>query len=166
MTCPFFCRWLLRQDHGEVIDIARLSGHPVLTGDDLIAIMRERHMIGLIAERNREMGPVLGFLIYRLHPRSYEITHLGVHPTARRQGIGQGIIQKMVRKLTHRRHAISAMVRESNLAGQLFLRSQGFRAAEIVRGMYDDSDEDGYLFRYRIADNVGNDYVANDTAVS
>lgn len=46
-------------------------------------------------------------------------------------------------------------IRETNLAGQLFLRSQGFRAVSVLRDYYDDITEDAYVMLYRVNSNQG-----------
>ena len=40
-------------------------------------------------------------------------------------------------------------VRETNLAAQLFFRTQGFRAVSVLRSYYDDTPEDAYVMSYR-----------------
>ena len=40
-------------------------------------------------------------------------------------------------------------VRETNLAAQLFFRSLGFRAVNVLRNYYDDTPEDAYVMQYR-----------------
>ena len=46
------------------------------------------------------------------------------------------------------RDSILLEVRETNLTGQLFFRSLGFRAISIERASY-DSGEDAYIMQYR-----------------
>jgi ribosomal-protein-alanine N-acetyltransferase len=50
--------------------------------------------------------------------------------------------------LGSKRTSIDVMVRETNVAAQVFFRKHGFRAVSILRGHYELSDEDGYLMRY------------------
>ena len=50
---------------------------------------------------------------------------------------------------SQRRRWISLVVRETNLAAQLFFRAHGFRAVSILRHYYDETPEDAYLIRYR-----------------
>ena len=65
---------------------------------------------------------------------------------------------KLVSKLSsHRRTRITLEVRETNLAAQLFFRTQGFRAVRVLRSFYEDSGEDAFLMQYRLADDVGED---------
>jgi ribosomal-protein-alanine N-acetyltransferase len=57
------------------------------------------------------------------------------------------MVEKLVEKLGKQRRArLSLEVRESNLAAQLFFKQAGFRATNVLRGFYDDTDEDAYLF--------------------
>ena len=49
-----------------------------------------------------------------------------------------------------RRKAITVGVRESNLAAQLFFRDADFLCIGTVRGFYQQSDEDAYVFRWAL----------------
>jgi len=49
-----------------------------------------------------------------------------------------------------RRTQIVTEVRETNLPAQKFFASCGFRAVSVVRGIYDDTDEDAYVMRYTL----------------
>ena len=53
-----------------------------------------------------------------------------------------------------RRNRIALYVRETNLAGQLFLRVSGFRATEVVREHYLDTGEDAYLMHYHMDESM------------
>jgi ribosomal-protein-alanine N-acetyltransferase len=60
------------------------------------------------------------------------------------------MVAKLIGKLSsQRRSRITLEVRETNLAAQLFFRSQAFRAVSVLRRYYDDTPEDAYLMQYR-----------------
>ena len=66
------------------------------------------------------------------------------------------MVAKLISKLSsHRRTRITLEVRETNLAAQLFFRTQGFKAMQVLRAFYEDSGEDAFLMQYRLADDVG-----------
>ena len=60
------------------------------------------------------------------------------------------MVAKLIAKLSsQRRSRIVLEVRETNLAAQLFFRSNGFRAVSVLRVFYDDTPEDAYLMQFR-----------------
>ncbi len=60
------------------------------------------------------------------------------------------MVAKLIGKLSRqRRTRITLEVRETNLAAQLFFRTQGFRAVNVLRNYYEDTPEDAYLMQYR-----------------
>jgi len=68
------------------------------------------------------------------------------------------MVNRMIEMLsqTHRDYMLLE-VRETNLPAQLFFRSQGFRATEVLREHYEDTREDAYLMQYRYGDS--NDWI-------
>src|SRR5207237_8511630 len=120
---------------------------------DLLRCLRQRNCIGMVAEHGEK---VVGFMIYELHKAKLHILNFAVHPSWRRSGVGGQMVAKLVSKLSsHRRTRITLDVRETNLAAQLFFRSQAFLAVRVLRGYYEDSGEDAFLMQYRIADDTG-----------
>lgn len=72
---------------------------------------------------------------------------MAVHPKFRRQQIGSQMVNKLISKLSQqRRKEIVLEVRERNLAAQLFFKRCGFWSTGVIRGHYDDTDEDDYQF--------------------
>jgi ribosomal-protein-alanine N-acetyltransferase len=60
-------------------------------------------------------------------------------------------VLRLIDKLSQqRRSEILLEVRERNLDAQLFFRNQSFRAISVLRGHYDDTEEDAYLLRFRL----------------
>jgi ribosomal-protein-alanine N-acetyltransferase len=63
------------------------------------------------------------------------------------------MLVKLTDKLSAtRRTRIVTEVRESNLAAQLLFANNGFRATTILRGFYEETDEDAYVMEYRLAE--------------
>lgn len=139
-------RWMIRRDMEQVLDIEGASFEFPWSEDDFIRCLRQRNCIGMVAEQGDN---VLGFMIYELHKTRLHILNFAVDPTARRNGVGKQMIQKLISKLSsQRRNRISLEVRETNLAAQLFFREGGFAATSVLRNFYDDSPEDAYLMQF------------------
>lgn len=140
-------RWMIRRDTPAVLNIEAASFENPWSEDESIRTLRNREVIGMVAELADE---VVGVMIYELHKNRLHLIKFAVAPQARRQGIGSTMIEKLVSKLSHdRRNRIMLEVSESNLAALLFFKSQGFRAIKILRDYYEDTTEDAYLMQYR-----------------
>lgn len=145
-------RWMIRRDMPEVLRAEQESFDYAWTEDDFLRCLRQRNCIGMVAEHEDR---VVGFMIYELHKTKLHVLNFAVAPAWRRVGVGTQMVTKLVGKLSsHRRTKITLAVRESNLAAQLFFRSQAFQATRVLRGYYEDSGEDAYLMHHRIADNL------------
>ena len=139
-------RWMTRRDFPAILAIEAASSESPWGEDDFIRPLRERNVIGAIAERGDE---VLGFMVYRLHPSHVELINLAIAPGHRRRGVGRQMVAKLVGKLSITgRTSIRLHIRESLLAAQLFCRAEGFRATRVDREWCDDTGEDAYAMRY------------------
>ena len=141
-------RWLIRRDMPRVLEIEQASFEFAWTEEDFLCCLRQRNCIGMVAERD---GLVVGFMIYELHKSRLRILNFAVCPEARRLHVGTQMVQRLVDKLSQqRRNEIVLEVRETNLAAQVFFRSQDFRAVRVLRGHYDDTTEDAYSMLYQL----------------
>ena len=70
----------------------------------------------------------------------FELLHLAVAPEWQRNGIGRALVQRFESRLVHAGDAIRAIVPESNLPVQLFLRAVGYKAVRVLRGYYGEED--------------------------
>jgi len=148
-------RWMIRRDMPEVLQTEQASFDYAWTEEDFLRCLRQRNCIGMVAEMGEK---VIGFMIYELHKAKLHILNFAVHPSHRRAGVGSQMVAKLISKLSsHRRTKITLEVRETNLAAQLFFRSQGFRAVRVLRGYYEDSGEDAFLMQYQLADDLGDE---------
>lgn len=138
-------RWMIRRDLPEVLEIEHDSFAEPWCEDDFILRLRECKTIGMVAE---DEDRVVGFMIYVLKPTSLELINFAVHPGHRRRGVGATLVRKLTSKLTgSKRHELVVRISESNLEGQVFLRSQGFLATAVDWGHFDDG-RDAYVMRY------------------
>jgi ribosomal-protein-alanine N-acetyltransferase len=148
-------RWMIRRDMPEVLGTEQESFEFPWTEEDFLRCLRQRNCIGMVAEQGEK---VVGFMIYELHKAKLHILNFAVHPGCRRSGVGAQMVAKLISKLSsHRRTRITLEVRETNLAAQLFYRSQGFKAVRVLRNFYEDTGEDAYLLQYRLPEDVGED---------
>jgi ribosomal-protein-alanine N-acetyltransferase len=148
-------RWMIRRDMPEVLQAEQESFEYSWTEEDFLRCLRQRNCIGMVAEAGEK---VVGFMIYELHKSKLNILNFAVSPGQRRSGIGGQMVTKLISKLSsHRRTRITLEVRETNLAAQLFFRSQGFRAVRVLRAYYEDSGEDAFLMQYRFATDQNED---------
>lgn len=140
-------RWMIRRDMPEVLDIEKSSFEFPWSEEDFIRCLRQRNCIGMVAEYDER---VVGFMIYELHKNQLHVLNFSVRPDARRRGVGQQMINKLVGKLSQqRRNRIVLEIRETNLAAQLFFRNSDFMAVSVLRDYYDDTTEDAYVMQYR-----------------
>ncbi len=143
-------RWMIRHDMPEVLAIEAASFEYPWCEDGFLRVLSQTNAIGMIAELATEQ--VVGFMIYELHRRDkIVLLDFAVHPQFRRQGIGWQLAEKLTSKLsTNRLNRVVIHIRESNLAGQLFLRQCGFLATQVDRIAYEDSGEDAYVMGYSL----------------
>lgn len=147
-------RWMLRRDMPETLQIEQASFTNGWIEEDFLRCLRTRQCIGMVAEQGER---VIGFMIYDLLQYRLHILNFAVDPAFRRQGVGAQMIDKLKSKLSsHRRTRLTLKVRETNLEAQLFFRSQGFQAVNVLRGFYEDSDEDAYRMQYQLP---GDDWI-------
>lgn len=143
-------RWMIRRDLPEVLAIEREAFEFPWDEDDFAQSLGNRNVIGMVAEAGDD---VVGYMVYELEARSLFVRNLCVAAQWRRRGVGRQLAEKLLARLTAaKRSRIHLLVRERNLAAQLFWRAIGFRATYVLRGVYDydDTDEDAYRFEFRV----------------
>lgn len=129
-------RWMIRRDMPEVVAIEAATPLP-WSEEDYLRVLRVRNCIGMVAEGHRER--IVGQMVYELRKYELAVLRFTVHPGLHRCGIASQMLAKLVGKLsTHRRRRIVANVREDALPAQLCLRSNGFRAVNVLRGHEED----------------------------
>jgi ribosomal protein S18 acetylase RimI-like enzyme len=134
-------RWLIGGDLKRVLEI----DGAVYQGDhwseeDFLVALRERPTIGNVVELRHK---IVGFMVYTLAKYHLTINRIAVAPEFQRQGIGRGMIWKLVERLSiQRRDRILCTMREDSEA-VYFLRACGFVAQSVVWDEF--GDRDGYL---------------------
>ena len=141
-------RWMVRHDLPEVLDIEKTSFDFPWTEDDFIHhFTRWNSPIGEVARHNEK---IVGYMVYELHRNHLNVLNFAVCPDVRRRGVGRQMIEKLIGKLLlERRDRILFEVRETNLDAQVFLRSLGFVATDILHDHYDEITEDAYVMSFR-----------------
>jgi [ribosomal protein S18]-alanine N-acetyltransferase len=140
-------RWMIRRDMPEILATEAESFEFPWSEEDFIRCLRQRNCIGMVAEHEDR---VVGFMVYELHKNRIHVLNFAVGRRWRRKGVGSQMLAKLIAKLSaQRRNRILLEVRETNLAAQLFFRSNGLRAVSVLRSFYDDTPEDAYLMQYR-----------------
>ena len=140
--------WMIRRDLPDVLAIEQSSFNSAWTEEEFLSCLSQHNCIGMVAKR---ADCVVGFMIYELLKDTLHVLNFAVHPEYRRQGVGSQMTDKLASKLSQQRRTKCVLeVRETNLAAQLFFSRQGFIAGDVLRGHYEDSDEDAYQFTYYV----------------
>lgn len=151
-TTALHIRWMIRRDMEEVLAIEAGSYLDPWSEQDFLAALRGRNVIGMVCEAKREDGPVFGFMVYALHKRHIHILDMAVGPAYRRRGIGAAMVAKLKEKTlfkNRKRPVLCLECRETNLGALLFWKAQGFIATDVLRGFYEDTDEDAIVMKWR-----------------
>lgn len=148
MADELHIRWMIRHDMPQVQNIEDDSFEWPWSEEEFIRCLRQRNSIGMVATYG---DTVAGFMVYELNKSHLDVLDFAVAAEYRRRGVGSAMVAKLVSKLSHqRRKEICLSCRERNLAGQVFFRSQGFRAVNVLRDFYEDTTEDAIRFVYSI----------------
>lgn len=139
-------QWLRRANYQEVLEIERMSFEFPWTYDQLLEQLRTTTVIGLIAKLE---GQIVAYTVYDLRLNAIHILNLAVHPKYRRTGVGTALVAKLKTKLSpEARQSLRALVSERNLTAQLFFKSIGFTATEVLR-MHFGQLGDAYAMEFR-----------------
>lgn len=147
---PVHIRWMIRRDMPVVLRIESESFSLPRGEEEFIRCLRQRHCIGMVAEREDE---IIGYMIYELHRTYLQLINICVQPQSRGTGVGHAMIEKLRGKLgvNGRRSSIVADVWEENLSAHLFFRRFGFLCVGTVRDKFEvpsGDTVDAYRFIY------------------
>ncbi len=140
-------RWMTRADMADVLEIDRLSFADPWCEVDFANCLRQRGIIGLVAEQSAVS--IAAYMLYGLRRDSMLIHRLAVHPQYRLRGFARAMVEKLIGKLTRQRRShLLTTVCESDLHAHLFFRQMGFLATEVTQGQF--GPRDGYAFEYSV----------------
>jgi GNAT superfamily N-acetyltransferase len=112
----------------------------------IVTAIRQDRILGQVVE---EKGNILAWMLYRLDERRIFLIHFRVAEEYRRQGVGTLLLTPQIERLGYkqarRRHHLIVEVPEKCLDMQLFLRSHGLKAEEVIHS------HDGDIYRFRIS---------------
>lgn len=145
-------RWLIRKDMPAVLSIEQRAFEFPWLEEDFLCCLRQRNCIAMVATIGDR---VVGQMTYELHKGHYVILNFAVDPEFHRQGIGRAMMQTMKGKLCvgHRCKLIMD-IRETNLAAQRFLKSEGFQCVTVMRDHWEQNyggHESAYRFEHDIS---------------
>jgi ribosomal-protein-alanine N-acetyltransferase len=127
---------MIRYDLPTVLRIEQASFPAPWDEPTFIHSLRTRNVIGMVAEHDDR---AVGYMLYEMHNHRLVVLNFAVAAEYRRQGIGAAMVAKLRSKLTQDgRNRIVLEVSEANLPGQLFFKTQGFRAVSVIRDYYDN----------------------------
>ena len=139
-------RWIRRmltRELPEIAELAKQNPDSVWTEKDF---SDQKNSVVMLSERN---DIIEGFVVYELHPNRIQLTNIVVRDGLRRNGIGRKLIELLIGKLhPEHKNRIVTIISEMNLTGQLFFRSMGFRAVQVLKPLC-EHERDAYIMRYR-----------------
>lgn len=143
-------RWLVRRDLDDVLRIERESFSHAWNAQDFREAMKCTSIIGMVADlQTKHSHTIVGYMLYEVRKQSLELINLAVDAKHRRTGAGRAMLSKLRDKMrSHHRPRMFTRVRESNVGAHLFFKAAGWTATKVLRGYFDDSGEDAYLFRF------------------
>ena len=141
---------MLRADVTTILEIDEATHGDPWSEEDLLTVLRGRNNIGQVIEAREE---VVGYLCYQLFKDRMAIARFGIDKPELMESMGSILIDKLKQKLTPgKRTKLVTIVRDSDLAAQIFYRDHGFRATAVLKRYWrGDTDEDGYRLEYRLA---------------
>ncbi len=147
---PIWIRWIVLADLPEMAALDALV-HPCPW--DVAQLRQEMARPSVIA-KVADLGEgrpadLAGMMVYRLAaitPPEIELLRFAVHPDWRRHGIGAQMLLRLLAKVQPRSRwrSLRAVVPETCVEMQIFLREFGFRAVASLRSHW--GDEDGIEF--------------------
>jgi len=144
-------RWMIRRDLPQVAQIESIDSENHWSLEELEARLRVRTCISMVCVD--PCDTVLAYMMYEPHKNHLRVVNFTVNPKFRRRSVGKHMIEKLQCKLSERRPTLELLVREGNLAAQLFLKRMGFECDEIVKDWFvdDSGSEHAYHFVYNLA---------------
>jgi ribosomal-protein-alanine N-acetyltransferase len=145
---PPFLIWLRRVEKCDLRAIVRIEqasfDYPQLE-EDIASLLLQDCYHGLAAIHGTRL---VGYMFYaRLHGW-IELDAIAVAEPYRRSGVGWALASRLPGMIDAECRSVRSLVRETNLEGQLFLRSLGFFATRVLDNYWHEYDESAYEMRY------------------
>lgn len=138
-------RDMMSKDVRSVLQIERSTFDHPWGEEDFYRILNRKGRFGVVAMTNKRL--VVGYLVVEALPKSYQVLNLAVDSRLRRRRVGKTLMAWLLDQMApYNREKTRVEVRESNLGMQLFMRSIGFLAIDVIRNYYEDSKEDAFIF--------------------
>lgn len=147
------------RDLDRMAAIERVSFSDPWSSDAFAQALRLSHVRCLIAESavpadggGNGAGAMLGYVVALIVDEEGEIADLAVAPSARRQGVGGILLDRMAAEAAECGvRTVYLEVRESNVAALGLYRSRGFAPVGRRRGYYRRPPEDALVLRRELA---------------
>jgi len=144
-------RWIIRHDIPRIMEIERATFDYPLSAAEMADLLRSKNTLGILCEEGDE---ILGYAIYDIFHDHIDLLTIAVDFKHRRCGVGSRLLGRLcVFKLNQlsgrRREYVSVMVRETNMGALLFFKDYGFKAIELKRSPYSETNEDGIVMEFR-----------------
>lgn len=134
-----------RDDVPACVDIDRLAFDRPWDGHDFERILRQASVTGSVASID---GYQVGYSIQRLSSSELTIVRLAVHPDYWRMGVGSDLVGHLrIRMKRAGCKRLTAIVREDDLASQLFFKAVGLRWILTAKQRF--GERDGYVMQWR-----------------
>ena len=147
-----YIHWLLQSQHlDKVFQIEMDSFDDFWDPSEFHAVLAQKNIVGIVATDEDEN--VLGYAVYACEKGTIEVLDLAVARSHRRSGVGRELVAALIHRLTtgkKKRSRLAVAVRESNLPACAFFRACGLRATNVRHRPYDGTDDDGFVFEYRV----------------
>jgi ribosomal-protein-alanine N-acetyltransferase len=133
------------RDLPQVLDIENLCFAEEAYPEELLRELAGKPSAVFLVARSEDR--ILGYAVAVLRGRSAELISIAVHPGYRRGGVGQALLDAVLRRLRRAGAASCRLaVRTSNSAAIAFYEKNGFRRLKLLRRYYAD-DGDAFLMR-------------------
>lgn len=140
-----YLRRMALVDLPEVMEIEQLSFRNPWTVEEFRTAYDNSLLIKTVAEYRAD---IVGYIVYETRRATADIINLAVHPSILRRHIGSHLLDSIRIRGVARPKLVTADVSEANLEGQLFFRSRGYRATEVIRSKFSDGSA-AYHFERR-----------------
>lgn len=141
-------RWVVKDDIKEIAEIENnCFSHPWNEKDFIECLSDKNRICKVIEEENK----VIGFMVYELKNKKFEILNIGIKPELQKKGYGKVLVSQLTDKLENGyRTEIDVLICDKYLEGHLFFKKLGFKALWVEKDFFSENNEknDAYFFNY------------------